>query len=225
MSDKFTESLYTFVEPAILAFPVLVTPEIYNPQKLPNPSGVPGYSADFILNLDSKDLVGLTALAIKLAKAKWPNRDFRAQISAGEFNWPFKDGTKRADKVKAKGKQYGEAFRGKKYISARTGEKYPPQLCGLVNGAVVDFDSEAAKKLAERDLFFPGALVYARLSVNAYDGDKGDGVNLRLNMLLGTGQGTKIAGGQKASEVFGSYAGKLTAEDPTRGDTDDEIPF
>lgn len=218
MSENGSEGLYSFTEPVVMAHPALFEPRGFG--KKGKETGEPKYSANFVFNPDSADLKAMKALAVKVARAKWPDRDLKT------LQFPFANGDKLADKRKAKsGKDDGAYQRGKVVIAARS--KYEPRLAGIENGKIVDYEGEA--RIKAKPKFYFGVQVFAQVNFVAYEGvgNNPDGVTAYLNMVFSTGKGEKIAGGASAAETFKGYVGHVSAEDPTAGaeQLDDEIPF
>lgn len=212
-------AIFNLTSPAILAHPNLFTARAIGPKG--KESGTPKFTASFILDADHPDLAAMKSLAAKVAKAKWPGRDFK------ELKFPFTSGDKLADKRKAQGKEDGEFQRGKVVIKAKS--KYEPRLAAIIPGrGVVDFEGDGRK--ANEKLFFFGAECLAQFNFSAYDGagDNPDGVTAYLNLVLVTGKGKKLSGGGvSAAEAFKGYVGTASDFDPSGSDIglDEEIPF
>lgn len=220
MSEANQDGRYALLRPVILAHPALFEPKQF--KKNGKPTGEPKYSGTFVLPADSEDLKAMKTLAAKVARAKWPTRNF------ADLKFPFASGDKLADQRKAKsGKDDGEYQRGKVVVQSRS--KFAPRLAVIENGKIVDLDDDALKAKYKGKFFF-GAEVLAEFNFVAYEGGANpDGVTAYMNLVLATGKGTRIAGGSAASEVFKGYMGSASAEDPTGGgssvELDDEIPF
>lgn len=220
MSDTVkTDGLYAFTTPAIMIHPTLFEPKKFKSKG--KESGEPKYGANFVMERDSADLAAMKTLAAKIARAKWPDVDFKT------LHFPFASGDKLADARKAKGKSDGEFQRGKVILVSRS--KFKPRLSGKENGAVVDYDGDA--ELRAKGKFFFGAEALAQVNFVAYDkvGANPPGVAAYLNLVYVNGKGTRLGGGAPAAEVFKGYMGSVTDEDPTAGaspgELDDEIPF
>lgn len=210
--------LYNLTAPVVMAHPNLFEARAFGPKG--KESGTPKFSATLVIPGDHPDAGPIKNLAIKLAKEQWPGRDLK------ELQMPFSSGTKAADKRaaerKAAGKEPdGEYQRGCMILPARS--KYEPKLSALMNGGIVDFHDESARK-ANKDKFFFGAEVLAQINLAPYKGvgKNPDGVCAYLNMVLATGKGKKLSGGggQSAAEAFKGYVGQATNEDPV-GESDD----
>lgn len=226
-TDDKLAGLFSTTEPVILDFPNLFEPKPFIDPDTGKARGEPKYGGNFILEVDSADLLSMKQLAIKLAKAKFPGRDIVAEYKAGKFMMPFQDGTALADARKEKKNKDDAAYlRGKCVIQAKS--KYPTKLSGIVNGKVVDYDETTI--IPAKKTFFSGAKVLVQFNFVAYNkvGANGlDGVTAYLNSVLTTGKGDRLSGAPPASEVFKDYVGSVSDEDPTTGSSlnDDEIPF
>lgn len=220
------DGIYNLTKPVVMAFPQLAVakPFVRNGQ----PKGEPKFKATFVFEPDNADLAALKKLALQVARAKWPTRDIIAEAKAGQFKFPFADGTKQADKRVAAGKRDGEWQRNRVLLQASS--KFEPKLGGIENGKVVDYEGDLRVKSQSK--FYPGVYVLAQVNLLPYVGGNGpDGVTAYLNLVFTTGKGARISGGgPSAAEVFKGYAGVATPEDPTdaahtQNDLDDEIPF
>lgn len=189
------------------------------------------YTAALAFDPAGEDMKNLKTLAVQVAKGFFPGRDVvgDSRLSPKLFAFPFKDGTVLADKRNAEcarleKKPDGDWQRGKIIISARS--KYQPALGVIVAGKVVDLDNPAL--IAQyKKLLDAGMEAYVQIKLVGYKGvgANPDGVNAYLNIVTATGKGAAIfSGGRSASETFGGYAGKVSAEAPSAG-LDDEIPF
>lgn len=146
-----------------------------------------------------------------------------------EVQVPWKDGSKEADKIKAKGKD-GEVFRGQTLLKASS--KYQPALAAIENKQIVEFTTEEAIAAAKK-FFYSGAYMVPSVGLHWYKGDEGkpDGVSLYLNGVLFAKHGPRLGGRtQNAAETFKGYIGQISQEDPTGGyaaenELDDEILF
>jgi len=210
---------YNLTEPVVMTFPNLIAPRKF--KKNGKESGDPKFGASFVFKPDSVDLKTMKSLCAKIAREKWPGR------ALTELSFPFFDGNKAADKGRAENKDR-EFYRGGVVLTAHTGEKYPPKLSGFENGIVVDYDGDAKKAAAGK--FYSGVLVLAQFNFSVYTGvgANPDGVTAYVNMVFTTNKGTRLTTGQTAAEVFKSYIGTVSQEDPTAeqftADADDEIP-
>jgi hypothetical protein len=225
MSDENVGRFQTTV-PVMLVNPQLDEPKPYTDPKTKKASGEPKYTARLVLDPESEDFKTLKALVSAAAKAKHPGTPF------ADLAFPFKNGNAQIEKSKkaldVADKKYDgrlDYLSGKVFLDCRS--QFPPLFAGIINGRLVDIASD--EKAQIQKVFFPGALVYAVLKVNAYDavGSNKAGVQVFLNEIMATGQGKRIASGSRsAAETFKGVAGKVTAEDPTAGSVgDDEIPF
>lgn len=211
------EGTVSLTAPVTLTFPNLDEARAVK-NKAGKASGDPKFSVNLEFDADSTDLAALKAEAVKVARAKWPGVDVKS------LKFPFTSGTALADKAQAKGKDR-EFSRGKAVLTARS--KFQPRLSTIKGGGAVDIDGD--DKSLVKKLFYSGCQVLAQVNFQAYDAvndDGKDGVTAYINMVLSLNKGTRLTGGQSAAEVFKSYIGTATDEDPTAGDDlDDEIPF
>jgi hypothetical protein len=211
------EGTVSLTKPVTLTFPNLDEARAVK-NKAGKASGDPKFSVNLEFDADSTDLADLKAEAVKVARAKWPGVDVKT------LKFPFTSGTTLADKAKDKGKDR-EFSRGKAVLTARS--KYQPRLSTVKGGAAVDIDGD--DKSLVKKLFYSGCQVLAQVNFQAYDAvneDGKDGVTAYINMVMSLNKGTRLTGGASAAEVFKSYIGTATDEDPTAGeDLDDEIPF
>jgi len=206
--------IYTLMKPVVMTHPSLFEARGFG--KKGKETGEPKFSANFLFDPASEDLAGMKKVAAQVARARWPNREFK------ELKFPFTAGDKLADNRKAKsGKDGGDFNRGKIVVAARS--KYEPRLSGVENGKVADYEGDARVK--SKGKFFFGVEVLAQFNFVAYDGvgANPDGVTAYLNMVHTTNRGTRLSSGASAAETFKDYAGHISQENPTA--VEDEIPF
>ena len=230
-----TDGIYNLTEPVVMSFPALLEPKSFKENG--KEKGEPKYSANFNFPAASEDLKAMKALAAKLARAKWPDKPFTRkytdengkEIVESVVVFPFTSGDKLADKRAGKGKDDGAFMRGKVVVAARS--KYEPRLSYVDKGKIVDCEGDMARQ-ASKTKFYAGAEVLAQFNFVPYEavGANGKpGVAVYLNMVMSTGKGARIAGGQTASEAFKGYVGSVSIEDPTgpgsSADMDDHIPY
>lgn len=231
MTEAKTDGIYNLTQPVVMSFPQLTEPKAF--MENGKAKGDPKYSANLNFDLDSEDLKAIKTLAAKLFRDRFPNQPFHATTENGQkislVVFPFSSGDKLADGRKAKGKDDGDYMRGKVVLACRS--KYEPKLAYIDKGKIIDVEGEVAKA-ASKTKFFPGVEVLAQINLVAYDGVGANGkpgVTAYLNMVISTGKGKRISGGQTASEAFKGYAGSVSAEDPTAPGSDammdDEIPY
>lgn len=223
MSEQKTQTEnYNATAPAIMTFPALFVPRKVKRRKPDGTTvetGEPKYEANFLFEPTSPDFLAMKAIAVRFARA-------HGIEDLGTIGFPFKSGTKEADKRKAKGKDDGEFARDKIVMIARSGEKYPPKLTVIENGKMLDLDSEE-QKTKYKGQFYSGVKVWFQVSLAWYDpvGDNAKaGITARLNVVVSTNKGDRVGGGgQSGSALFSQYLGQTTTENPTVGD--DDIPF
>jgi len=211
-----TDGIFNLTVPVVMTFPQLFDAKAFT--KNGKAQGEPKYSANFEFPIASEDLKAIKALMGKMARSKWPDKPLT------ELCFPLANGDKLADARKEKGKDDGEHMRGKVVISARS--KYEPRLAYLDGGKIVDLDNVTAKAAA-KNKFYPGVEVLAQFNLVPYDAvgqNSRGGVTAYLNMVLSTGKGARLSGGQTASEAFKGYVGSVSAENPEAPGSE-EIPF
>jgi hypothetical protein len=206
------DGIFNLTAPVVMSFPHLFEAKAF--KKNGKETGEAKFSAQFIFPADSEDLKGMKQLAAKLARAKWPDRQF------SELHFPFASGDKVAEKRVAKGKHDNDHIRGKVIITAKS--KYEPKLAYIDNGRIVDIETEI-QKAAQKNRFYSGVEVLAQINLLPYEGGQGDGVTAYLNMVISTGKGARLSGGQTASEAFRGYVGSISAEDPTAPGADENL--
>lgn len=207
MSDvSKTDGIFSLTQPVVMAFPNLFEAKRVKVQG--KETGEPKFSANFVFPAASEDLKGMKQLAAKLARAKWPDKQF------SELHFPFNSGDKLADKRKEKaGKEDGDYMRGHVVINAKS--KYEPRLSYIEKGRIIDLENDVAK-IAAKGKFYSGVQVLAQLNFVPYQASEQNiGITAYLNMVVSTCKGDRLSGGQAASETFKGYVGSVSAEDPT----------
>src|ERR1700721_591390 len=200
---------------SLTALVQMTFPALFQPRKFKGPNGKETgeekYSANFLFDPKHPDLKPLKELAAKVAKAKWPGRDWKAN----PIKFAFADGTKLAEKRCAQGKKDDGTTVGKVVLSARS--KFPPALSGIENGKITDYEGDAKERAKNK--FYSGVLVLATFNFVAYDGvgANPDGVTAYLDMVFTRKRGERIGSARSAAEAFKGYAGSITDEDPTGG--------
>ena len=245
MNDR-VDGTIALTTPVVLAFPNLFEAKKFK-GKGGKEQGEPKFGASFTMAPDSADTTALKALAMRVAKAKWPGRDVAAEsrprkvkdeegnesVLPAKFNFPFKSGDKLAAERVAKMAKEGKPDDGKGdfqkgKVVIKVSSKYQPRMAVIVGGRIIDLDTPELIT-AHKAKFYFGAEVLLQLNVVGYDkvGEGGsDGVTIYPNLILATGKGTRLSGGASAAEVFKGYAGQMSTEDPTGGEVmDDDIPF
>lgn len=107
-------------------------------------------------------------------KSKWPKMSFPS-VKKGDEN-TNKDGETRL------------GYEGMFYISAKTGEKYPPKVVG-----------PGGQELSEREVY-GGCYVRAQIVASAYDTPIGKGVSFYLNQVLKVKDGERFGG--MSTDIF-----------------------
>jgi hypothetical protein len=219
MTDvKQIDGVFKLTVPVPMAFPTLYEPKAFMENGVAK--GEPKYSGNFLFAADSSELRGFKELAAKLARAKWPDRQFFVTTTDGQkirqVVFPWYDGTTRADEMEKAGKKgKGDYMRGKVVVPAKS--KNPPILSYIDKGKLVECDNDTVR-IAAKAKFYAGVLVLAEFNLVAYDPKGKDGlpgVTAYLNKVLSTNKGEKIAGGTSSSEAFSGYLGSVSMTDPT----------
>ena len=194
-----------------MAFPRLFKPEPF--MRNGKPVGDPVYSMLMLIPLEAptteasqnaNTLADVQRKALTVAKAKWPNRDLRADINGGKFNWPFVPGAVAAAKARDKGKD-GDAYDGT--MTLKTSTKFKPQVVGPDKAAILN-----------EDTIYSGAWGHAEIKLWAYDGVSGgpDGVKAYLNFVMKSRDDDRIFG-RTAEQAFAGIKGGVSQVDPTAG--------
>lgn len=211
MSDaNKIDGQFNTTHPVIMTFSDLLTPRAF--KKNGKEQGDPKYSARLVIPADHPDLDAMKKLATKIARTRWPNKEF------SELRFPFVSGDKIADKRKAKGKNDAEWMRGHVVMTAKS--KIEPRLAVVNNGRINDLETEVAKQAA-KNKFFNGVEVLVQLNFVGYDPideESKGGVTPYLNMVISTNKGQRRTGGASPSKVFKNYRGGVSAEDPEAGE-------
>lgn len=233
---------YTLIKPARLLFSSITAKSA--PRGVQN--ATPKFSGTF--GLEKEDFDAIVQIMVDGIKA-----ELGSFTNPGDYYLACMSGTtagKRAiakAELDAQGKGADEAFKIKEKAEKRA-ELYAPyagiltassqydiELAKLEGGKIVDIPAEEhARAQAGKDLFYPGAYVVPAVALKAFRRktlDAKDGVTAYLQNCLFIRKGERIAGagGPGNNEVFGSYAGYSdfdpTANAPSNGDLDDNIPF
>jgi hypothetical protein len=218
--------------PVVLAHPNLLEAKKY--KRNGKETGDAKFSASFVFDADHPELENLKKAAIKAAREMWPDRDIPAAFKAGELKFPWTSGDKliekRSARLKKDNKEYdGKADYMKGKVVVKASSKFDVALAAVVSGKIIDLDSPELKA-KHKGLFYFGVQALGTIAFMAYDAVSGDenakdGVTAYLQCVLSTGKGERLAGGVSAAERFKGYQGTLSAESPTEGMDDDEIPF
>lgn len=215
MTDQVsTANLFQMQEPALISFPNLLVPARVSK----SPKEEPKYSISIEFEPDHADLAKLKAEIGRVAAAKWPGKDIGEAIRTGALMVPITAGDKLAAKAKEKGKAR-EWSVGKQVLTARS--QHEPALAAIENGAARNFTGYTRPLFKTYDKV-TGNFGLVEVNLQAYDGvgdDGKPGVTAYLNAVIITSVGPKLAGGGRvASEVFKSYVGANSDEDPTGGE-------
>jgi hypothetical protein len=224
---------FTFNVPVPMVYPHLLEPKAYDAQDGRGPQGEPKYQGTFVFPADSEELKAAKAVAGAVAKAAFPGKPL------ADIVFPFKLGD-RENAKRTKREKAAHAWQAGKVLLPTT-SKDQPRLSCLANGRIADLDNAAAIA-ANSKQFYSGVQVLSQVNFTAWgdpNWEKGDPekgierdpevkrprVVAYVNQVLSTGKGERIGGAVSAAETFSGYAGKHSAEDPTQGMADDEIPY
>ncbi len=211
MANDKSNGIYDMTVPVpFLHFGSLFEPQAYQGK------GDTKFGGEFVFPSDHPDLKPLKAKAVEIARAEWPG------VDVNTVGWPFKSGDKRAAERTAKGKD-GKLYAGKAVVKSRS--KYAPMVSWVANGKIVEVASTEEAAKANSAKFFNGAECLASFNFVPVVVNGNKFITAYLNKVFSTGKGERVGGGRSASEAFKGYVGKATAEDPTQGSVDDDIPF
>ncbi len=221
---------FSLTKPVVLSHPALFEAKAF--QKNGKDSGEPRFGCSLSFDPDSPDFKAIKAIAVTAAKAKWAGRDIAGEYKAGTFKMPWTPGDaladRRAKKLATAGKEddgSGDFQRGKMIL--KTSSKYQPVLSVISPTnrlETLDLTTEALILLYRKQFYF-GVEVLADLKLQGYEGvgANPDGVSVYVNMVLSTNRGEKLSRGASTAEVFKGYLGQASAEDPTAGETLDDL--
>ena len=217
MSAKY----FTFVneKPSPILWCDLFEKRAYTPKPgQPGKPGEPKFSAQIILDVGSPDHNALKALFIECARndPQFASADLKA------LGKPWDLGDNINAEAADKGKPVYDFLKGKVLLIARTQKDV--SFAYQDSGKLIEVKNEL--QLAEfKKRYFGGVLSHISVNLKTYAGF-GGGVTAYLQQVFIAGGGTKLSGGPAPSETFSKYVGKVTNEDPTKGNPlDDDIPF
>lgn len=235
-----------------MSFPHLIVPKPYMENGVKK--GEPRFQLDMIFEVadlakfraedGNGQLVEIDVkkLAVNLAREQWPagnppdkggdmtlQDSFKAAFLDGAGNptksWPFREGDKMADALKAKNKD-GEFLRGKVVIAAKSYENVKPIL------SYYDATAKATKQLSRisdvdmakaKEMFNGGNYAGAELSMRASCVGGVHYISFYINAVRFLAEGEKFGGKGMMDRFDGVYGGEA-AHDPTAG-MNEEIPF
>lgn len=223
------DSNFQTAQSVCTGFNNIIVPKKFKDPRTGKESGEPKYDTELLFDVDSEDLKTLKAMAVAVAKEKFPGIDVVAEYKAGQFRMPWTLGDtiieNKKKKLAALGKSYdggADYKKGKSVVTAKTSAQFPPSIAALVGNAIIAIDTPALKEL-HKGKFFNGTEAYAVIRLNAYEPTKDDdnpGVNCFLQQFVSLNRGKQI-GGRSAAQTFAGYVGKVTSENPI----DDDITF
>jgi len=213
MADKADTGIFDMTVPVVMLMPNLVVPKPY--MENGKAKGDPKFGGLFLFGPEHPDLKPAKAKMLAVARAEWPG------IAPKDVGWPVSSGDEYAAKRKAAGKD-GSATAGKAILKARS--KYEPMLSWVEGGQVKEIPGTSGASV-QSSKFFSGVEVLASFNFVAVEVSGNKYVTAYLSKVFSTGKGTRVGGGRSAAESFKGYIGQKSAEDPTAGVLDDEIPF
>lgn len=207
--------LFEFTSPAIGSFPVVFDAVKYKDEKNVESKDA-SFSIRFMFKPDHPDIPAIRAGLLQAAAEAWPNVDLNSLNPP--IDWCLKDGNFLADRAKLKQKDH-EHFRGWLVMNASTGEKYPPGLGAVVNGALKDVPRSGDEREAWRKHFFGGMSCLGQVAFKGFQvGNNAPTVKAYLQVLVSLG-GTpdaKLQGGgaKSATSVFKNVTGHVVGGNP-----------
>lgn len=196
-----TDKRYALIGPVRFAFATLDEPKAV--MQGGRPTGNPFYSVTIFG--DRSAFAQFEQQALAAAQEMWPGSNAVQLFTSGAAQWPLKDGNAEADKSRANSKD-GEHFRGTFVLKART--DFPPDVRGP--------DKQPVPVGQRAAVVYSGSVGYIHGEVVAYNGVGGGrpGAKIRLQNVMKTADGQRIAGGLSAEEAFAGIAGVPTAANP-----------
>ena len=173
------------------------------------------YETQVGIPLDHPELKELKAKMAAVAKAQFGSTDGVA--------FPLKDGTKIADKAKAKGKNR-ERCRDMLLLKASSAAEYPPSLAYVAEGKGVDVEDNMRSQVAAK--FYPGVWIGEEVNFKAYEGNGSNipnSVVAYLSNVVSLGYGEKLGGGASSRHAgLIKNVGTVSDDDPTEDISADE---
>ena len=170
----------------------------------------PHFEVQAGIETDHPELAALKKEMSALAKAEFGTVE--------GVSFPIKDGTKIADKAKARGKNR-ERCRGLVILKASSAAEYPPSLAYVSNGVGVDVEDGMRSQVASK--FYPGVKIGMEVTLKAYEGNGSNipnSVVCYLSNVISLGFGEKLAGGASSRHAgLIKNVGTVSNEDVTEG--------
>lgn len=221
MSDEASSNQIS-IKDVVMIWPSLTRPR--GPSKAAKFAAAPSYQATLMLPMNGDELKAVKAKLAEIAKAKF------GRLS--ELKFPLENGDKLAE-----ARPRYDYVAGHVLLKLKVPEKRldgslnnPPRLVVLRNRRWVAYDDIENPRSEAQKFFYSGVHVAAVVNFSAYEGFAG-GITAYIGRLGSLGYGPKLGGGIDDDEALGDaasmseYVGRLTKEDPTKGMSDDEIPF
>lgn len=213
---------FTFLndKPSPIVWANLFSPVAYTPKPgQPGKPGEPKYGLKLILDMGSDDHKKLKENFVACARV-FPK--FAGPYDLKTLGKPWDLGDAINQKYVTAGKEAYDFLKGKVLITARS--KNAPSISFQRDGVLVEAKNELLLAEAKK-LYFSGVHAHVSINLVAYEGF-GGGITGYLQQVFIVGGGVKLSGGPEPSETFSKYVGKVTNEDPTKGNPlNDDIPF
>lgn len=208
--------------PAILNYPKLDKPTVYENKKTGEKGDKPTYNMQAIFSPGHPDINVIKSIAAAVAREKWPGRDINADYKSGALTMPWNLGNeviaeKTADAVKAGKTPYNmDHLKDAFILKAHTGADKPPTLTVLEHGKELTLTHPIGDQASK---FYSGCEALLVINFSAVTYAKRDYVTAYIKQVTSLNEGKRLAGGEV--ESFADYVGKHTTENPLK----DEIPF
>jgi hypothetical protein len=226
------KSAYVLRDFATLLWPKVITPEAYKNVKTGQPLGEPAWSVTALLDPEGPDLKAIKAQTVRMCAEAWPGLDIRKAVADGILHLPWTTGEaeimSKTAKLEKAGKKYAGAYDYMigKVLLKTSAKTRAPGLAIFLNEEKIELATDQQKQL-HKGKFYSGVLGAVEINLGTWTMESGlKYVKAYLQAVLSTGTGKQL-GAKSALETFSGFAGKVVAEDPTKGssDLDDEIPF
>lgn len=172
----------------------IVFPKLFVGQEEPfGGKGDPYYSASFLVEPNDPQIAAIKAEILRVARAKWGEKaEDNLKIAQAKDKLLIHDGVMKANKP------YGDAYKGKLYVSARNNAKTNPPIPVYDN--VTDPKTGEARVITsptDAKAPYSGSFVNVYLNVFAYS-NEGEGVAASIAGVQFHADGERLAGGVTA---------------------------
>ena len=214
MAEKLDNRFKFEAAPVRMLYGTVITPKVsdYGGGRKSDPH----FEVQAGIPLDHPELKALKAKIAAIAKAEFGTTEGVAT--------PLKDGTKMADKAKARGKNR-ERCRDFVILKASSSAEYPPSLAYVANGAGVDVEDGMRSQVAGK--FYQGVNIGMEVTLKAYKGNDENipnSVVAYLSNVVSLGFGEKLGGGASSRHAgLIKNVGTVSEDDPTEEDIDADI--